>query len=73
MYIVMIIHFLKQQKKITIRKNIATGSRIDLRVGTGYAASTIAMEEGYDMNISTPYHATSTSVINLNSNKAINF
>ena len=31
------------------------------------------MEEGYDVNISTPYNITSTSVINLTSNKAVNF
>ncbi len=47
------------------------GSRIDLRVGTGYGASLISMEEGSDTNLFTPFSATSTSVINLQSNKAI--
>ena len=48
------------------------GSRIDLRVGTGYGASLISMEEGSDINLSTPFNTTSTSVININSNKATN-
>ncbi len=45
------------------------GSRVDLRVGTGYGASLISMEEGYDINLFTPFNTTSTSVINLQSNK----
>ena len=59
-------------KHLTIRNNITMGSRIDLRVGTGYNASLISMEEGYDINILAPFSSTSTSVINLQSKKAIN-
>ncbi len=47
------------------------GSRIDIRVGTSYAASAIAVEEGSDINVDTPYNA-SQSAINSKSNKAIN-
>ena len=61
------------KKTSTIRKNITLGSRVDWRDGTGYGASSLSMEEGYDINKSTLVNATSTSVINLNSNKAINF
>ena len=63
---------LEVNKNLSIRNNITTGSRIDLQTGTGYGASYISMEEGFDINISTPYNTTSTSVISLTSNKAIN-
>ena len=63
---------LEVNKNLSIRNNITTGSRIDLQTGTGYGASYISIEEGFDINISTPNNTTSTSVISLNSNKAIN-
>jgi hypothetical protein len=63
---------LEAYKNFSIRKNITSGSRIDLKVGLGYEASYISIEEGYDINISTPNNALSQSIIALSSNKHIN-
>jgi hypothetical protein len=63
---------LEAYKNFSIRNNITNGSRIDLKVGLGYNASYISMEEGYDINISTPNNVTSQSIIALSSNKHIN-
>jgi len=43
-----------------------------MQVGLGYNASFFSMQEGYDINISTPNNATTQSVISLTSNKAVN-
>ena len=64
---------LEINKNVSIRNNITSGSRIDLQTGTGYGKSFISMEEGYDINISTPNNTTSLSTINLTTNNAINF
>jgi hypothetical protein len=63
---------LEVNKKFSIRNNITNNSRIDLKVGLGYNSSYISMEEGYDLNISTPNNVLSQSIIALSSNKHIN-
>ncbi len=51
--------------------NITIGSRVDLRVGTGNGVSLISMNEGFDINIFTPFNTTSTPIINFTINTAI--
>ena len=63
---------LEVNKKFSIRKDITNNSRIDFKVGLGYNASYISIEEGFDINISTPNNALSQSIIALSSNKHIN-
>ena len=63
---------LEVNKNFSIRKDITNNSRIDFKVGLGYNASYISIEEGFDINISTPNNALSQSIIALSSNKHIN-
>jgi hypothetical protein len=63
---------LEVNKNLIIRNYTTNGSRIDIQVGLGYEKSSITLEQGYDINISTPNNATTQSVISLTSNKAVN-
>ena len=52
------------------RNNITSGSRIDFKVVPGYSASCISMEEGYNINISTPSSSPWQSKTNLTSTRS---
>ena len=56
---------------ITVTGNTILHDRIDLKVGLGTGASYLSMEEGYDINICTPFYSTSLSTIRLSSNNAV--
>lgn len=59
---------LEDNKNPSIRKTITgVGDKEELITGTGYHASFIAMQEGSDIDVSTPNNSTSQSVITLNS------
>ncbi len=57
---------LEDNKNPSIRKTITgVGDKEELITGTGYHASFIAMQEGSDIDVSTPNNSTSQSVITL--------
>ena len=62
---------LEVNKNIAVRNNVTTGSRIDLQVGTATTRSYLSMEEGYDINISTPIGIGNVRTIRLASDQIV--
>ena len=66
-------NFSLRKVPITVTGNTILYDRIDLKVGLGNNASYVSMEEGYDINITTPLISTSLANIRLASNNYISF
>ena len=62
---------LEVNKNLAIRNNITTGSRIDLQTGSATTRSYISLEEGHDINISTPVNIGNVKSINLSTDNII--